>query len=189
MAGKFKWKLQCEHCDAKFEWPHVNPPDECPICHEYVGDEGKDPIAIPFLSSAKNRSADSVYKAMEKSTEHQVHMAAEMSGLPASEFSDMKLTDMKDNLREGDISVKEVSNPVTQNMATLQQHGAQVGFSNNGLNYSQGVQSGPYPNVGAKMIDVIRGRHQKNADPRQAGAIASNMPALETLQPGYRRRG
>lgn len=189
MAGKFKWKLQCEHCDAKFEWPHANPPDECPICGAYVGDEGKDPIAIPFISSAKNRSADSVYKAMERSTEHHANVAAEMAGVPASEMSAMKLTNMQDNLREGDISVREVVNPVSQQMDAMKARGLPVGFGSNGAALSPDVQSGPFPNAGAKMIDVVRGRHQANIDPRHAGATSSSLPALETLNPGYRRRG
>jgi hypothetical protein len=55
----------------------------------------------------------------------------------------------------------------------------------NGAEYSTQVQSGPHPNIGATMITKARDFHGKLSH----GMAVSDRPALETQQPGYRRRG
>jgi hypothetical protein len=60
-----------------------------------------------------------------------------------------------------------------------------IGMVSNGVEYSTHVQAGPFANSGAKMMIKLRGHH----DAISRGTAVSDRPALETLQPGYRRRG
>lgn len=178
--------LRCPVCRGKFRWEAKEPwPEYCQIemCREYIGIAGKDEVVMPFISLSKRKSADKVFRDMEKGAEHRINVAAEMTGQPKSDFNSLKMTDMKDNLRPGDISAPELpANPVSQQMQMMQARGMPVGFGS-GVDHSGAVQSGPAPNAGAKMRSVIRSMHSE-----KMGWPVSDMPALETLQPGYRSR-
>lgn len=99
-----KLTLQCHHCGDKFTWRHEEWPDECPLCHSYVGLDGKPEVAAPFLPTKGARSYDDVYRAMERGAEHRANVAQEM-GLSREEASAMKITNMRDNVRPGETSV------------------------------------------------------------------------------------
>ena len=59
----------------------------------------------------------------------------------------------------------------------------------NGVQYSSAVQQGRYPNAGARAMQGVRAFHQNfTAGAGHAGATTSDMPGLETQQPGYRKR-
>lgn len=182
------YRLRCPECRQAFPWEPLKPhPKHCPYCGEFIGLPERDEVAMPFISKRADKSPDAIYRAMEEGSEHRQQVAAEALGVPKAELSDMKITDMKDGLREGDTAVREVVNPVTQQMDAMRRQGLPVGFGVNGTTYSGQVQSGPFPNAGARTQNLIRSRHaQEWALPN--AAVTSELPALETEAPGYRRR-
>lgn len=179
--------IRCPECRKTFPWNSKEKmPARCPLpdC-DYVSnvDPNDDGVVMPFISKAKNRAVDDMYRAMERGSEHRMRMAAEATGLPVSELSDMKLTNMKDNAHQGEASaMPPPRNAVTERMDQMRARGMAVGFGSNGAETSMGVQTGPYPNAGAHAMQRVREMHAA------AGNATSERPALETLQPGYRRR-
>lgn len=152
-----RFKLQCNFCAEKFVHVGDDYPDECPLCHAYVGLDGKPEVSLPAISLAKNRSPDLLYRGMEDGAKHRIDVAADHLGIPTSELSDLKMTNMKDGLRPGDISapaVRKVNDvQATFGGATPEQHAATL----------QAVRSGPSPNAGSGQIPVINSLHQKFA--------------------------
>lgn len=150
-----KYKLQCEFCHEVFTHIGSSFPDECPLCHAYVGLDGKPEVTLPFLSSSANKSPDKMYRAMEEGAQYRIDMAAEATGLPASDFAHMKQTNMRDNLREGDVTH---INTAPSNM--------QATFSGTSTPeqaaYAAGVRSGPFPNQGAAQIPKIQQLHREH---------------------------
>jgi hypothetical protein len=177
-------KLRCPHCRKKFAWKSgTDMPDDCPLCGKYVGTDRDDAdIVMPAILGQRTKIADQVYRDMEKGSEHRTHLAAEMGGGTASDYSNLKITDMKDNLRAGEIAAMPVRNAVTEHMERFKQGGF---AGSEGVGYSSAVQTGPFPNAGAKMRTTLQQHHATISH----GAAVSDVPAIETRQPGYRRRG
>lgn len=184
-------KLKCPDCAETFKWPaQDNWPKFCPYCRADVSQGDDSVISMPFISSAKAKSPDAVYRAMENGANHRAAVAAEMTGQPVSEFSDLKITDMKDNLREGDTANIGISpdNEVAKVMAQNPQQFGNIAAPNFAardalIAQSAGVATGPFANAGAKMQNMIRQQHSKYVPQGQ-----SDLPALETQSPLYRRR-
>lgn len=167
-AGKFKWAAATE------EWPK-----HCPLCGAYVGiDDDKDEVVMPFLRSARAKANDQVYRDIEKSSEHRAELAAEAAGVPVSEMAGLKITNLSDR-KDDQIAAPRVQNEVTQFM----EHNKIGGFQSGGVEYSAAVQTGDGANIGARMRTSLQSHHG------QTTGKTSDTPALETQQPGYRRRG
>jgi hypothetical protein len=153
-----RYRLQCNFCSETFVHVGDSYPGNCPLCHVYIGLDGKPEVALPFLSSKANKSPDDLHRAMEEGAKHRAHMAAEMTGQPVSDFSGMLHTNMRDGLREGDTSFVPVQlkDGMTANFGNNGQPGIDPGIIAN-------VRSGPEPNYGSKQINPIKELHQKNA--------------------------
>ena len=95
-------------------------PSECPVCHN----TGEVPLSwtkaktkasrlvtSPLISKPQNQTADRVYRAMESSSDARAQEAADMVGASKHEMSHIKITDMNDNMREGDIAFKPSAAP------------------------------------------------------------------------------
>lgn len=178
------FKLKCPSCRGSFAWnPKEGMPDLCELCGERVGHDTDDDIVFcpAIRTNAKTRSVDEVYRQMEAGSVTRAQIAAEMTGASVSEMSGLKITNMKDNQRAGDIAASLPSNPVSELMASKpQQFGFQGG---SGLGFSGPVSSGPEPSKGARTRTALQNIHQS------MGFGVSDRPANETYQPGYRRRG
>jgi hypothetical protein len=113
------WKrtLLCHHCGEKFSWTQPEWPDECPICHSYVGLDGKPEVAAPHIATTAGKSADNIYRAMERGSEHRAQVAREV-GLSAQEANDLKITNMRDDARPGETSAPKLT---PQQQAIMQQ--------------------------------------------------------------------
>ena len=150
-----RYKLQCEFCHEVFVHTGSSFPDECPLCHAYVGLDGKPEVTLPAISLKSNRAPDDLYRQMERGAEHRMQLAAEATGSPVSDFAHMKQTNMKDNLREGDTSAAvfkpPADMPATFSHSGTEQHAAAIA----------GVRSGPFPNAGASQIPRINQLHQR----------------------------
>lgn len=102
--------LRCPECEGKFKWAAGTEewPKHCPLCGAYVGiDRADDDIVLPFIRSARAKSIDQVYRDIEKSSEHRAEQAAQMAGVPVSEMSGLKITDLNDR-RDSEIAAPKV---------------------------------------------------------------------------------
>lgn len=182
--------LKCPECSQKFRWDFATEdrwPKACPMCGA-VMDDGKndDVICMPALKSPQTDSVDRSYRQIEVASEHRMEQAAQLAGTSVSEMSSLKITDLKTGVKPGESYMPEVNNSVTQTMDQIRQRGGQIGFTGaDGAGYSGAVQTGPLPNAGAKMRTVLQQHHAIATN----GNAVSDRPALETAQPGYRRRG
>lgn len=95
-------------------------PRFCPICGaEFEGEPEMIPGGMHIGGSAIQRTVDNMYRQIETSSAER----AELAGNPA-----LRVTDMNDHLREGDIAAKMPVNTVTQFMETAGAAGARYGF-------------------------------------------------------------
>jgi hypothetical protein len=174
--------LRCPSCREKFPWDTSKGwPRFCAMCGIDISSKDDDAVVMPNILSFRSKVPDKVARDYMDGSEKRVHMAAELAGTTAADMSELKVTNLTD--RSDTIQPHiPVNNPVTQFM---QANPGVGGMSLNGVEYSSQVQSGPYPNVGAKMLTKVRGFHSDISH----GTAVSDRPALETQQPGYRRRG
>lgn len=179
--------LKCPTCEQKFRWEFAQEskwPKACPCCGADQGaDDDDSVICMPSLRSARTKATDEVYRQAERGSEIRAQAAAEQLGVPVSEMSGLKITDMKTGVKPGETYA--VDNTAA-NRANLSAGGSAPRFAGaDGTGYSGQVQSGPLPNAGAKMRTALQQHHGQIS----RGSAVSDMPALETQQPGYRRRG
>ena len=177
---------QCPACEGRFQFMHhpsdEPPPRYCPLCGNDCeeGDTLGETLSTPHLSSEKARSVDGYYRATEEAADHRATMAESVFGLDKAEADQLRITNMRDNLREGDTTIAPVNNPVSQ---LVDANPSTFGFQQQaGLAYSAGVSQGPFPNAGARALNTVRAMHGA------AGHTVTDRPALEMMQPGYRRR-
>jgi hypothetical protein len=137
---------------------------------------------MPAILGRRTKVADQVYRDMEAGSEKRMHLAAEVGGGTASDYASLKITNMQDNLRAGDVAAMPVRNAVTEHMERTGQGGFAGGDA---VGYSGAVQTGPFPNAGAKMRTTLQQHHAAMSH----GSAVCDVPAVETRQPGYRRRG
>lgn len=152
-----RYRLQCNFCSETFVHVGMDFPTHCPLCFAYVGLNGKPEVTLPFISKAANKSPDVLNRVMEEGAQHRINMAAEATGLPASDFNSMKHTDMRDNVREGDTTFTPVKTPDDMTARFGNGAGARVD-----PNILAGVNSGPDRNFGANtQMPAINQLHQK----------------------------
>ena len=126
-------KVRCPHCRKTFPWDASLPlPSKCPLpgC-DYVAAERDDNvivIAAPFIGSARTKATDACYRELETSSAARAEAAAHMAGVPVSEMSHLKVTNLKDNTREGEVAAMPVVNAVTRQMDMLKARGMPTGF-------------------------------------------------------------
>lgn len=180
------WTLRCGTCLEKFKSESSTGPKFCPHCGTpRDAEEVIDIPKMPFIRRGDSiaKVGDDVYRQMEKGSEFRAEKAAELSGAPVSEMSGLKITDLGSSRHEGEIAALLPSNPVSQAMEAAAARGTPMGFGD-GLGYSSAVAQGPGANAGAKFQNVLREQHARVT----GGTGVSDRPALETQQPGYRRR-
>ena len=177
--------LRCPkvECRQRFPWDVSKGfPRFCAVCGaDIAASDADDGVVMPNILSFRSKVPDKVARDYMDGSEKRVHMAAELAGTSAEDMSSLKVTDLTDR-RDTIQPVAPVNNAVTQFMA---QHPGVGGMQSNGVEYAAQVQQGPHPNVGAKMLTKVRGFHNEISH----GSAVSDRPALETQQPGYRRRG
>ena len=153
--------LRCPKCRDKFAWqPKDGMPDICPLCKEFVGSGDDTVIPMPSLRSPKTRSADQLYRDMEKGSEVRAAKGAEMLGISPSDMSALKMTDMRDNVHEGENSAPAL--PVAA---------ADMGkyFQPNGSEYGAGTESGAI---------TVNGKITTGIEPRAGATAMSNIQRL-----------
>ena len=198
------FSLKCPDCRQKFPWkPTDGMPEKCPLCaNQIASDRDDSDIVMPFVrSNEKSRRIDAVYRDMERGSEFRAQAAADAAGVPVSEMSALKITNLNDR-RDAPIKAIEVHNDISRAMEMPQHRGIHGLTGGGGVSLCSDVQAGPLANAGARMMTAIRAGHSdmvlkhaigQDADTKRPVVsnhnVSSEMPARETEQPGYRRRG
>lgn len=178
-------RYSCPECAKQFTYDHhpsiaADPlPRFCPHCGFDATGEFETPPAAPAISRGMVQRTDNLMRAGQEGADFRANMAREALGLDAEGAAAIR-----------DISAAPVHNEVTQAMAAAPT--GTVGFNPvNGVGYSAAVSQGLYPNAGARAMQGVRDFHQKftaGAGHAATATTSSDLPAVETQQPGYRRR-
>lgn len=164
-----KVKIRCGLCREAFPWElDSGYPETCRCCGGFIGVPPDAPeVAAPYISTAQKRgTADAVYRDMEQKSEMRAQLAAEAAGVSVAEMSHLKMTNMKDNLREGDTAQTNSLNPTQTQMDRQATFGSTAGLA-----AAQGTRTGPLPNAGTSFIHgKLRPNHQ-----REYGAPVTSM--------------
>lgn len=107
-----KVDYKCPECEGIFEFMHhpndEPPPDYCPLCKAYVGDDPlpKVPVLHLTIGTHKGKTPDRLYRQLEESSANRAQEAADLVGADVKEMAAIKITDLSDNSREGDVMAK-----------------------------------------------------------------------------------
>jgi len=151
---RVKVRLQCPECAHKF-YAKTAFPGCCPNCeYEYEPEPDDTVISLPSLRSATTKATDKVYRDMETASIHRAEQAAAMAGVPVSEMSHLKITNLRDNVQVGETYAMPVKNAVTDQMDVMRANGMQAGFVD-GSTFAANVSQGFAPRSGASVLDRI----------------------------------
>jgi hypothetical protein len=171
MTSPLFCRYSCPDCAGKFRWPFGDtPPLYCPLCSAYVGEEETEftPKA-PAIRTAGNQLHDKLYRDMEKASVEQADKAHEIGGGDRADYSHMHMTNMRDNVKEGEVSAISPANPVKRFMQQYPQ--APVGnrqsvqaegfaaMAHQPIDLPDGRQIDGYAHAGAHAAGTIQERH------------------------------
>jgi hypothetical protein len=152
------FSLKCSECKGKFRWDGAWP-NCCPLCGVDMSLPDDNVISMPALRSAVTSANDKLYRDMEKGSEHRMHLAAEAAGVPASEMSHLKITNMRDNTRPGEIAAMEDPAPARR----LGLRSSMDAFKGGeGFELGAGIASGAV-NVNGQVFQGVEPRAGANA--------------------------
>lgn len=156
---------QCPDCEGVFTHLHMRmdepPPAFCSLCG--ASTSGVEPqLSAPHIAKSIGKVADNVYRQMETASKVRAEMAAEALGESASDMTAMKITDMRDNTRAGEISAPPVYNPVS---AALDQRRSvtPVGLQDASAasQFAADTRKGAYAGAGVRALDNVRANHSR----------------------------
>jgi hypothetical protein len=166
-------KLRCTFCRGAFPWDaSLAWPKACPLCGEDIGipDRGDGGVVMPFIRSARMTATDKTYRDIESGSEERVARAAELTGSTKEDMASLKITNIHDNMKHGDIASMETSQADAA-LARLQASSpTPIGFQPNGAEFSQGIAQGAVA-VNGKITTGI----EPNAGARAAQRVARKI--------------
>jgi hypothetical protein len=123
---------------------------------------------MPALRSAKTKAVDKTYRDIEAGSEVRVERAAELTGGTKEDMAALKITNMADNMRAGDIAAKEADAAMRRLQSSTPM---EIGFQANGAEFSSGISQGAVavngkittgiePNAGARAAQRVQRRMQ-----------------------------
>lgn len=156
---------QCPDCEGTFDHLHLRstdePPNFCPLCGSNMSDP-EPQVGRINLGTSVGKSGDQVYRAMEDGSATRAQIAADHLGIDASEMSAMKITDIKDNMREGDTAAVTSNNAVSQ-MMTQTQGVTGLQDASAASQFAASAHTGAYAHAGDKARQSLVTAHQKRA--------------------------
>jgi hypothetical protein len=173
---------KCPDCGGTFRHMHVllddPPPERCELCGAWVADdEPPEAVFVPqaprIRESPFAKSVDQTYRAMEESSIQRAKDAADMAGVPESEMSHIKITNMRDpsEMREGDIAaiLPAASTAAAQRLTVGPSVPAFQQMSGGIANYAPGLG----PTGASTVASVTTGHHQRAVQMIRAGNMGS----------------
>lgn len=124
--------LRCPVCRDKFKYDVADGwPDFCVLCKSDINNRVPDNVVtVPAFLSQKSKNNDKVARDIMDGSETRAGLAAAMAGVPVSEMSSLKITDLNDR-NDTQFSAPEVRNPVTERMDAMSRAGLPTGFGTN----------------------------------------------------------
>jgi hypothetical protein len=173
--------LKCPACREKFKYDVSQGwPDNCPICKTDINNRrADDEICMPAFLSQKSKNNDKVARDIMDGSETRAGLAAAMAGVPVSEMSGLKITDLNDR-NDTQWATKDVVNPVTQHMDAMQRAGLPVGFGGP----SEAMQRAAAAHGGDSPYAGLRKRNQMQRLLPPIGQAP--LPTQITDNPNYR---
>ena len=152
----------CPDCGGTFRWLHhpvdEPPPHFCPLCGSDMNAEPVFVPTAPHIGKTIGRTADNIYRQMEQAGADHAQLAADLAGGEAADYAGLKVTDMPDYLRAGDIAAKLPQNtPVHQAMQAGQ---GGFGTSASGSQYLTAVTQGAFARRGDATRQSLAATHQ-----------------------------
>jgi len=156
--------IKCHLCEKKFKWDGGKI-THCLHCQEFIGsDRPDDDVVMPAFLSSRTKQNDQLYRSMEQGSERRAELAAQMVDAPVADMAALRITDLHDRQREGDMAAKQADEAFNRIKATTK---APVGFAENGQAYSDGVSSGAItlngqvigraePRAGARAVERVQ---------------------------------
>lgn len=180
------YKLRCPGCSEVFKWAGKDWPNFCPLCGFSTALPERDEIQAPHTrdgrAKAMLKSADQTYRGYEAATEKNAQQAADIAGVPVSEMSGLRITNMESQLRPGDLAAKHVTNDVSRMVdANKDTFGYQTNPSA-AIGMAANAHSGKHAHAGAGAFGMLREIHQKTG-------AASVVPTKEVLDRTARQGG
>jgi hypothetical protein len=182
-------KLKCPDCRKAFSWDAKDAwPRFCPLCSADINnDRDDDDIVMPNILSFKTKNTDGVARQVMDGSETRAELAAAMAGVPVSEMSGLKITDLNDR-NDAEFAAKEVINPVTQRMDAMRAAGMSTGF---GVSQAQEFASNAHApvmiNDKPQMVEPYAGLRARNQLQRVMPSIGqAPLPKEITNNPNYR---
>ena len=172
--------LKCPACEKKFKYDVSQGwPDFCPLCSADINNRrADDEIVMPAFLSQKTKNNDKVARDIMNGSEVRAELGAQMAGVPVSEMSGLKITNLNDR-KDAEFSAMDVNNPVTQRMAEMQARGMPTGFGVAQANeFAAQAHSGAAPHAG------LRARNRVQAAMMPIGQAP--LPLEITANPNYR---
>lgn len=185
-------KIRCPVCRKVFPWDFTAAggwPEQClnKDCKSRIGGDRADhDVVMPFIStSGKSKRIDQTYRDMERGSEIRAELAAADAGVPVSEMSSLKITDLRSTKHQGDVAAPPLPAHL-QNVGKWQGDGASfsAGISTGNVSVNGHVSTGIEPAAGARTRTMLQQLHGQ----RTHGVAVSDRPALETTAPNYQRR-
>lgn len=165
----------CPECEGEFTVFMADGeayPRHCLLCGAYVG---ADPEPIPYFSrvgKATDGSHDKIYRAMEDASIGRAEQAAEMMGTSVAEQSNIKITNMSDSRKEGDVSYMAPAPTPIQSFGQTPSNIAAMGGAQ-GLATANMIKQGG-GSVGHKVMDGFKqSHHQRAASMQRNGQMGS----------------
>ena len=94
---------ECPDCAGTFRFLHhpvdEPPPNFCPLCGSNMNVEPVFVPSAPHIAKTIGKTADNVYRQMEKASVDNMAAAAELAGGDAADYGALKIDDMADYLR------------------------------------------------------------------------------------------
>ncbi len=161
--AKYSWK--CPECSGKIPYvPSEGCPKECSFCgFDTSLPDDASAIVLPAFLSTASKNNDKLYRDMEKGSEFRAHAAADMAGVPVSEMSGLKITDLNDR-RDAEISAKDTEARAAA--ARLGMKSLDAPFQANGAEFGAGIASGEV---------TVNGHTQHGIEPRAGSRAQSRI--------------
>lgn len=168
-------RYECPDCEQQFAYA-VDPdgrdgPDFCPKCGSNLSDNPPDEVELQRMNiqTIKGKIGDQVYRQMETAADARIEEVAEKYGMDKSELSDMKITNMRDNMREGDIAAITPAPKVPLAIQNFQNPAAVSAFT-------QGSMSGPYAGAGNAARQMVNNNFHADRARMEASPLKSYAP-------------
>jgi len=155
-------QLRCPKCRKAFPWDGKDFPERCLVCKEVVNEKlgsnrSDDDIVMPFVraNSSIAKTVDKLYRDTERGSEVRAELAAEAAGASVAEMSSLKITNMADNQRPGDIAAPPIPDIGQKFVGGGSEYSA--GVSSGAISLNGQVTHGIEPRAGLRAMSKVQG--------------------------------